>query len=314
MPTLEVVRRWAARPRFLDANVGILTGLSGVTVLDVDDCGQVDAVVEMFGASPLVAATPRGGVHLYYASRGEGCANLRPHGLNADLKGIGGFIVAPPSKRPGRTDPEGAYRLVQGDWTVRTSLPPLVEGALERLRGEPPKSSDFSQSERDGAGRWPEGRRNSALFRKCLERAEDAQDEASLIEIALSLNEKQASPPLPAAEVVRTARSAWQTHVSGRNFVASPGIVLPHALVDGIADPDALWLYLTLRRKHPRASDPGYTFAIVARAMASAGVAKPLGEPAIRKAIRRLLEARVLERVKEGGRQKGDVHLYRLTA
>ena len=40
------------------ANVGVLTGLSAVTVVDIDDPQLVDGMVWRFGVSPLITATP----------------------------------------------------------------------------------------------------------------------------------------------------------------------------------------------------------------------------------------------------------------
>ena len=59
--------RWKHRPgrQFLErltqehptANGGILTGLSGVTVVDVDDPELVDPMVDLFGYTPLRTST-----------------------------------------------------------------------------------------------------------------------------------------------------------------------------------------------------------------------------------------------------------------
>ena len=45
--------------RFPTANVGVLTGLSGVTVVDVDDPEQVDAMLARFGDTTLGGRSPR---------------------------------------------------------------------------------------------------------------------------------------------------------------------------------------------------------------------------------------------------------------
>ncbi len=102
-------RTWEHRPgrQFLErladkhptANVGVLTGLSGVTVVDVDDPELVDGMLRRFGDTPLVTGTPRGGVHLWYRSTGEGCLTGLD-GLKVDIKGLGGMVVVPPSIRP----------------------------------------------------------------------------------------------------------------------------------------------------------------------------------------------------------------------
>src|SRR4051812_9503477 len=59
------------------ANVAILTGLSHLTIVDCDDENTLADAEGIFGRSPIVARSPRGGGHLYYASTGERNANLR---------------------------------------------------------------------------------------------------------------------------------------------------------------------------------------------------------------------------------------------
>lgn len=98
-----VVRRWwSAWP---DANLGVATGQgSGLVVLDVDGAAgeaSLGALVDA-GALPLdVVDTPLvltgRGLHLYLAHPGVPVGNramLRP---NLDVRGDGGYVVAPPS-------------------------------------------------------------------------------------------------------------------------------------------------------------------------------------------------------------------------
>jgi hypothetical protein len=59
------------------ANVAILTGLSSLTVIDVDRADLADAMLERFGPTPLIAETPSGGRHHYYRSGGERSTTLR---------------------------------------------------------------------------------------------------------------------------------------------------------------------------------------------------------------------------------------------
>ena len=45
--------------RYSTANIGVLTGLSGVMVVDVDDPEQVDAMLARFGDTTLGGRSPR---------------------------------------------------------------------------------------------------------------------------------------------------------------------------------------------------------------------------------------------------------------
>ena len=80
------------------ANVGILTGLSRLTVVDIDEPYLLDEMLERFEDTPLIIETPRGGFHLYYRSTGER-NRQRLDGLKVDIRGIGGMVVVPYGNR-----------------------------------------------------------------------------------------------------------------------------------------------------------------------------------------------------------------------
>ena len=97
----QVQTWWAESPA---ANVGIATGVvSGLVVLDVDPAhGGDESLCDLEAEQGTLPATPTaltggGGRHLFFAHPGGRVPNrvgLRP-GL--DLRGDGGFVVAPPS-------------------------------------------------------------------------------------------------------------------------------------------------------------------------------------------------------------------------
>src|SRR3954452_1823826 len=97
-PGLDFVRKMTCRHP--SANVGIITGLSGITVVDCDDPVVVTAMITRCGDTPLKVRTPSGGVHLYYRTAGERCTGRRPEVLEVVVNCLGGFVVAPPSVRP----------------------------------------------------------------------------------------------------------------------------------------------------------------------------------------------------------------------
>src|SRR5437588_8913304 len=106
----------AAQQSISGANIGIGCDLSNVFIVDNDDPTVVHAMIERFGDTPLKTSTPSGGVHLWYRGAGEGCSNLRREGLEVDLKGVGGFVVIPPSIRPTGPYAGYAYDFLQGSW------------------------------------------------------------------------------------------------------------------------------------------------------------------------------------------------------
>lgn len=97
------VEEWMADP---GANVGIATGaVSGLVVLDVDPGGarSMEALKRRLGPLPptLVALTPRG-AHAYFAHPGvEVRCSVAKLGPGVDVRGDGGYVVAPPSRLGG---------------------------------------------------------------------------------------------------------------------------------------------------------------------------------------------------------------------
>ena len=99
----EQIRTWWTR--WPTANVGIATGaVSGVVVLDVDpQHGGDDSMVGMreeHGDLPPTRAvrTGGGGTHFFFAHPGVEVRNSQGRlGSGLDVRGDGGYVVAPPS-------------------------------------------------------------------------------------------------------------------------------------------------------------------------------------------------------------------------
>ena len=52
--------------RYADANVGVICGPSGLVVVDIDEPGLLERMLQRFGETPLIVETPSGGFHAYY--------------------------------------------------------------------------------------------------------------------------------------------------------------------------------------------------------------------------------------------------------
>ena len=101
---LETIRQWFEV--WPDANLGVATGSkSGVFVLDCDvDTGGLESLDNrgIDYSKTLVVRTGSGGLHIYYRydpdrSIRNSASKIAP-GL--DIRGEGGFVVAPPSIHP----------------------------------------------------------------------------------------------------------------------------------------------------------------------------------------------------------------------
>jgi hypothetical protein len=164
--------------KFPAAHVGALTGLSEVTVVDIDDVRLVDPMVQRFGETPLKTQTPSCGVHLWYKANGERCRNLRGEGIAVYIKGVGGMVVVPPSFRPNGRHAGNAYTFLEGSWDDLRRLPRLTPGSLDRG--------------------WVigEGERNGKLYRHGLQQARYGVDEDALIDLGRGFNENAFEIPL----------------------------------------------------------------------------------------------------------------------
>ena len=301
-PSLATIEAWTRR--FPGANVGILTGaVSGVTVIDIDSADRAvrDAVERRFGSTTMQVSTPSGGRHSYFRDAGELCRNLRPE-LPVDVKASGGFVVVPPSTRPiGDKHAGKAYAFAVGaSWADLAHLQPIKPGALAPGSAEPVRLRAVG-----------EGRRNSTLFRALLKHAPACDDFDALLDVAQTINE-DCTPPLPGAEVEKTARSAWKYQRERRNWAGHEARAVTTAAEIAALDThtncvDALYLMTKLKMAHGARAQP---FAASPPAMARAGIAPGWAHERYRYALAALVAVGELDIVHKGGRSAGDPRLY----
>lgn len=201
------VREWWTR--WPDANIGLATGdSSGLLVFDVDPRHGGDESLSLLATDPtatstLTVNTGGGGQHLYFRfpeSASIGCPVDIESGL--DIRGRGGYIVAPPSIHE-----SGKRYLFASDWPpdVSTMLDPpewLIE-LLEtrRRRG----STGGSSGGNDGS--VGEGGRNAHLASVAGSMRHRGCSQASIKAALLEENRAKCQPPLPESEVCSVAES-----------------------------------------------------------------------------------------------------------
>jgi KaiC/GvpD/RAD55 family RecA-like ATPase len=194
--------------------VGIATGaVSGLVVLDVDPRNGGDVTLEgleeKLGPIPrtVQALTGGDGLHFYFRHPGRAvsCGSLGP---GIDLKGDGGYVVAPPSPHPtghaywweGSSEP-GAIELAPFAWLSRALNGHGAEARAEHVRVgvEPARVLE-------GVA---EGERDETLFRyACLlrRRGLDRAEAQTLV-----LNAARAcKPPFPNQDALRKVEQAWR--------------------------------------------------------------------------------------------------------
>jgi hypothetical protein len=208
----EPAHWWARWP---DANLGVVTGrVSGLLVLDVDpDKGGAASLAALEAAhgrlpATLEVATGGGGRHLYFRHPGGrvGCAvGLRP-GL--DLRGDGGYVVAPPSIHPsGRAYVTAA--LAPGGPPPPAPAPGWLLALLAEARPRP--GHPALAWRRLLAEGLAEGERNTRLASLAGLLLRHGLEPGAVEELLQGWNLGRCRPPLPPAEVGRLVASIRRT-------------------------------------------------------------------------------------------------------
>jgi len=288
---------------FSAANIGVITGPSGVTVVDCDAPEAVAAMIERCGDTPLKTATPSGGVHLWYHANGEHCSDLRQQGLAVDVKGIGGFVFVPPSIRPSGTFAGRTYRLQSGSWADLECLPTIRAGALPRRMYQDTESPTPLRAVK-------KGHRNGTLFRTLLRHALHCDTRDALQDVAETIN-GCCEPPLSPEEVEKTVASAWHHEQTDQNWVGREARTVftaaelkvvkqhPHGA-------DALLLLMALRLSHGARDG----FCVVPKAMARDKVLPRWGKQRYRNASAALIQLGQLRITQRGDRRACDPRKY----
>lgn len=226
--------------KFGEANAfGIPLGRSKITVLDVDtpDERVLADAMHRFGRSPFIVRSGSGNWQAWYRNTGEG---RRIRALpDVDILGAG-YVVAPPSEGA-----KGSYTLVEGALDDLTDLPAMADPECGKSRTYNCTPSPLPPLPLEGL---TPGERNSGLWRFLMTQAPYCDDADALIDVARTASDAFASP-LPDAEVVKTALSAWRYEAEGQNWIARgrqrPALSEPDALI--WENPDAFLLWKVLR-------------------------------------------------------------------
>jgi hypothetical protein len=196
-----------------DANIAIVTGVvSGLVVLDLDPRHGADASLQDFErnhgpiAQTVEARTGGGGRHLYFAHPGEMLHNRAGLAPGIDLRGDGGYVVAPPSVHHSGA----SYRWGRSpDVCPLAPLPDWLGAAPEdgSRRGHP--RSHWRRLLREGAA---EGERNNSIASLAGHLLWHGVDPEVATELLLAWNATRCRPPLEPEEVVRTVESITRLH------------------------------------------------------------------------------------------------------
>lgn len=154
----DTVRKWASR----ESNIGIATGaVSGLIVLDLDTAEAV-AEAEAMGIPDTLTARTGKGQHVYFQHPGFTLGNRAGVRTGWDIRGDGGYVVAPGSLHPSGAEyawhnPPGLFELApMPEWLLS-----LLDRTIEREVGKVRKA--------------PAGTRNDQLNRAAFKLGQDAE-------------------------------------------------------------------------------------------------------------------------------------------
>lgn len=211
-----------------DANIGLATGPE-VTVLDIDPRHGGDEALRDLEAKhgPLPetvqVSTGSGGTHYYFlVPAGETvCNSAGKLGTGLDVRGVGGYVLAPPSLHP----TGGRYIWEVAHHPDDVPCEPMPAWMI-RLLSDPSANAAASHAN----GKIPAGQRNDTLYRLArslkLKRLSGKAIEAALLEE----NAAKCEPPLPDQEVRAIAEHAWTQPDRERPLIPSAGAAQLHTL------------------------------------------------------------------------------------
>jgi len=203
----RVIEYWRRHPA---AGIGVATGKpSGIVAIDVDPSGGgEDGLADLAGrlgapGRTVQVVTPRGGWHLWFKAPAAhvrvpcSAGKLAP---GVDVRGDGGYVVAPPTARPDGTGWRWAGNAPLGD------LQPEWVEALTAVAdpAEPPTAKPASTWTAMLSGGIPEGRRHADMCSLAGHLfARRGLDAYLVVHLLRSVNQTACRPPLPSDEIER---------------------------------------------------------------------------------------------------------------
>src|SRR5690606_12114937 len=172
--SLDTIAQWAAR----ETNIGIVTGaISGLIVLDTDSA-EATAEVERRGIPDTVTGETAKGRHYYFRHPGGTIGNRAGLLPGVDIRGDGGFGVAPDSIHPDgprdrRGNPPGLFDLAPPpQWLLGLLAKPETKPAEPTSIASSAYGERAIDNELSALRRANEGERNDALNRAAFNLAQ----------------------------------------------------------------------------------------------------------------------------------------------
>jgi hypothetical protein len=187
----QIEKWWRLWP---EANIGLVTG-DGLIVVDLDG-PEAEAYAEERGLPSTASVKTSRGWHLYYAGDGPCRVGIGP---GVDVRGNGGYVVAPPSVH--KTGAE--YTWINALETTLAEVPAWVlDKSGTPSVSRPPRSATPTRVRSKGRSwQFDEGERNDGLFRlgSAMRGMGMSEDEiGAALDVA---NHERCMPPLADKEI-----------------------------------------------------------------------------------------------------------------
>lgn len=228
--------------KYPDAAIGVATGsMSNLIVIDedIDETKGLNGYEEVckwekeHGELPetVTAITGRGGNHLYFHYEGSDIKNRAGILEGVDVRGEGGYVIAPPSPHPNGTEyawelPPDEYQVADLDENVLQFL--LYKDAKENADSETFQMPDVIES----------GTRNDILYRLACSLQAKGLPDAAIIEAVMATNLEKCDVPIDRAEVELLCSSAFSYEKGKLQTVAGYDIEWHTPKLDMILDKD----------------------------------------------------------------------------
>jgi hypothetical protein len=216
----EQIKEWWAK--WPAAMIGIVTGeISGIFVVDADSEAAKEKIEELLPENfegPMVK-TPRPGYHYYFANH-KGILNSNNGVFH--VRGSGGFVIAPPSKRSNG---------LTYSWQIplKKSLPPPAPplsllniiniNALQRGKTEEKERNETSRSVTSVTISFDKGSRDESLFHLANQLVKSGESRENILYLLENIAIKVCNPPFPIKEIPIKIQSAFdRTHLRERNW------------------------------------------------------------------------------------------------
>ncbi len=202
-PTDEELEAW-----FSDGNnnIAIVTGpISGIAVLDIDGKEGEESIKQNKLYLPPTPCVKTGKGYHYYFKYQDGVRNFTRRYPGIDLRGEGGYVLAPPSIHPSGT---------RYEWLIppEEELPELPEWVLEKKEEIKEREPGWVEEAIEGV---EEGQRNDTLARLAGHYFGKKLSLEETKKILLDWNKKN-RPPLPEEEVLKTIESIYKRDLASK--------------------------------------------------------------------------------------------------